>query len=80
MTTITVTANKYNTLFIDINGVEVADSSTFRRQRGFWNRLTQKWVKASDFTPKKVKADPSKVLAYLVKTGMPTVGRVVVDL
>ena len=67
--TITVTKNEYNTLFVKVCGVDVADSSTFRRRRGFWNKATQTHVAAPDFTPRKVKAAPSMVLAYLEMTG-----------
>lgn len=77
---ITVTANNFGTLFIELDGQLIADSATWRRQRGFNNKLTGEWVPAKDFTPAKVKATPALVTAYLAATGTPTAAPVTVAL
>jgi len=69
MNTVVITKNDYNTFFIYVNGEEVAGSSVFRRVRGFWNMKTEKWIKASSFTRKNIKKNPSIVLALLEQTG-----------
>ena len=74
--TINVTKNEYNSLFVEVEGVDIADSTTFRRKRHFWNRATQRSVPARDFTPAKVAENPGLVLAYLAKTGTVVVGTV----
>lgn len=78
--TITVTANEYNTLFIELDGQLIADSATFRRRRGFHNKLTGEWCYAKDFTPAKVKAAPALVTAYLAATGTETAAPIIVAL
>lgn len=76
---ITITKNEYNTLFVSYEGQDIADSTTFRRRRGFWNRATQQWVPAPRFTPAKVKKDPGMVIGLLAATGMQVIAPVVVD-
>ncbi len=78
--TIVVTANEYNTLFIEHDGILIADSATFRRQRGFNCKVTGQWTPARDFTPAKVKANPALVTAYLAATGYITGAAIVVAL
>lgn len=77
---ITVTANEYRTLFVHLDGQLIADSATFRRTRGFHNKLTGEWVAAKDFTPRKVKAAPGLVIGYLAATGTEIVAPVEVAL
>lgn len=72
MNIVTITSNEFNTWFITVNGELVADSSTFKRVRGFWNKQTQTWTKANKFTRKNIQRDPNIVLALLDKTGTPT--------
>jgi hypothetical protein len=69
--TITITRNEFNTVFININGELVADSATWNRQRGFSNKATGQWVIASEFTPRRIKADPDLALKFLALTGTP---------
>ena len=66
---LTVTKNKSNTLFINLDGELIADSSTWRRQRGFWNKTTQMYVDAAIFTPKNVAKNPELVIEFLTSTG-----------
>ena len=75
---IIVTKNEYNTLFIEMDGVLIADSATFRRQRGFNNKATGQWVNASKFTPRNVKNNPALVIDFLMQTGTLTVASVVI--
>ena len=63
--------NECNTLFIYVNGALVADSSTIRRQRSFWNKSTQECVRAQAFTPRKVSKNPDMVIDFLEMTGTP---------
>ena len=67
--TIEITKNEYNTIFIDIDGELVADSTTWNRKRGFLNKLTKNWMYAPEFTPRKVKANPDLALKFLALTG-----------
>lgn len=67
--TITVTANEFNTVFVYVDDALIADSSTFRRKRNFWNKLTQTCIPAKGFTPSKVKENPGMVTAMLTATG-----------
>lgn len=76
---ITITKNEYNTLFVSYEGQHIADSTTLRRRRGFWNAATKQYVAAPGFTPSKVKKNPSMVLELLAATGMQVVAPVVVD-
>lgn len=69
---VTIKTNEYKTFFIEINGEEVADSSTINRVRGFWNKQTQQWIKASKFTAKNIKKNPYIVLDLLSQTGIDT--------
>lgn len=63
-----VTRNR-GTLFVEHNGQLLADSATFNGVRGFHNKATGEWVAAGGFTPRNVKADPAKVVSFLLKTG-----------
>lgn len=76
---IIVRANEYGTLFVYMGGHMVADSCVFNRKRGFGNKLSGQYAMAADFTPAKVRKDPSKVLAYLAMTGTVACGSVVID-
>jgi len=67
------------TLFVALDGVDIANSSCIRRQRGFWNKLTQEYVDAKDFTPRKVRANPGLVLGYLAATGTEIAAAVRID-
>jgi hypothetical protein len=42
------------------------------RVRGFWNKKTQQWIKASKFTAKNIKKNPYIVLDLLSETGIDT--------
>ena len=75
--TITVSKNEYRTIFVEVDGVHVADSATMNRRRGFWNAATKQYVPAPDFTERKICKEPARGLRYLARTGMPVVGRVV---
>lgn len=70
--TIIVTANEYNTLFVELDGKLIADSATFRRQRGFHNKATGEFSAAKVCTPRKVKATPEIIRGYLALTGTET--------
>jgi len=76
--TIMVTKNEFNTIFVEMDGVLIADSATFRRQRGFYNRTNKQWVEAKGFTPRKVEANPALVLDFLRRTGLTTIASVTV--
>ena len=67
--TVKIEKNEFNTIFIYIDGALVADSSTFRRKRNFWNKLTKSCVAAKSFTPRTVKANPNMAIAMLAQTG-----------
>ena len=73
-----VTRNEFNTIFVEMDGQLVADSATWNRQRGFNNKATGEWVKASNFTPRNIKANPALVIDFLMQTGTLTVASVVV--
>ena len=73
-----VTKNEYGTIFVEMDGVLIADSATFRRQRGFNNKATGQWVNASKFTPRNVKKNPALVIDFLMQTGTLTGASVVV--
>ncbi len=77
---LTVTRNDFGTVFVHLDGVLIADSATFRRQRGFNNKLTGEWVPARGFTPRKVAADPSLVTDFLARTGTVTTAPITVAL
>jgi hypothetical protein len=66
---INIEKNEFNTLFVYVDGVLVADSSTMRRRRGFWNKVTQECVMAQAFTPRNVAKKPSMVVEFLEMTG-----------
>lgn len=72
MNIVAITSNEFNTFFITVNGELVADSSTVQRVRGFWNKSTQEWTKASKFTKRNIKKDPNIVLPLLAETGTDT--------
>jgi|TARA_R100000084_G_C4653973_1_gene151608 hypothetical protein len=74
--TLVVTANKYGTIFVEMNGNLIADSATWNRKRGFSNKMTGEWVSAPKFTAKKIKQSPEMVVEYLAKTGTLTVASV----
>ena len=76
---IVITANEFNTLFVALDGVQIADSSTHNRQRGFWNKLTQEWVPAPACTPRKVRANPTTVIELLAATGTVVCASVAID-
>ena len=73
---IAISANDFNTIFVnrlesatDL-GALLADSATFRRQRGFHNKATGEWAAAKDFTLRGIrKAGAGIVAAYLGMTG-----------
>lgn len=75
-TELKVTINDSNTLFIEMDGAIIADCAAFDRVRGFWNKLTEQWLPAKGFTPKKVKANPELVLQFLANSGTPMVASV----
>lgn len=66
MLTITINAG---TVHFYLNGEHVADSMTMRRARGFWNARTQQYVSAPELTPRKIRAQPARALAYFDMTG-----------
>jgi hypothetical protein len=70
MFNVIITTNEFGTFFVDINGELVADSATFRRQRGFFNKKTQQWIKAPKFTKKNIIKNPRMVLHLLSDTGL----------
>ena len=76
--TLTVTKNEFNTIFIELDGVLIADSATFRRQRGFNNKATKAFVPAKGFTPRNVAANPALVIEFLAATGLVTTAAVTV--
>lgn len=67
-----ITVNEYKTFFIELNGEQVADSSTINRVRGFWNSKTKQYTAAKNFTAKNIKKDPYIVLELLSNTGIDT--------
>ena len=75
--TIQLSQNDHGTIFVELDGTLIADSSTFRRQRGFWNKLTQQWTEAPAFTPRKARANPAMVLELLAATGTTVAASVV---
>jgi hypothetical protein len=72
MNTIIITNNEYGTFFISLNGQEVADSSSIRRVRGFWNKVTKEYTVAKEFTKKNILRNPFIVLDFLNLTGTDT--------
>ena len=66
---IRITKNESNTLHVWMGEHLIADSTTFRRTRGFWNKVTQTHIQAPQLTPKKVKQDPSLIRQALHQTG-----------
>ena len=75
---ILVTRNDHGSIFVEIDGDLVADSTTFRRRRGFWNKRTQEHADAPGFTPRKVAAAPELVRHFLALTGLDVTGPIVV--
>ena len=73
-----VSRNEFNTIFVEMDGVLIADSATWNRKRGFWNKMTRQHVPAAKFTPRNVKANPGMVIDFLQQTGTLTVASVVV--
>jgi hypothetical protein len=67
-----ITKNEFNTFFISINGEIVADSSTIKRVRGFWNSKTKQYTDGTTFTKKNISKDPYIVLPLLTATGIDT--------
>ncbi len=73
-----ITKNEFNTIFIELDGVLIADSATFRRQRGFSNKATKQWIIAKGFTPRNIAAKPAIVAEFLAATGFLTAAPIVV--
>ena len=73
-----VSRNEFGTIFVEMDGVLIADSATWNRKRGFSNKMTQQHVPAAKFTPRNVKANPDMVIDFLQQTGTLTVASVVV--
>ena len=77
---ILVTSNEYRTLFVYrlTSGAQrlsecelLADSATFRRQRGFHCKTTGEWTSAPDFTERKVRRNGAgHVAGYLGVCGV----------
>ena len=75
-------ANEVRTIFVNVLndsttlGDLLADSATFRRQRGFHNKATGEYVAAKDFTLRGIrKGGAGHVAAYLGMTGTDITGR-----
>lgn len=69
MMRINVTFNEFGTIFVEVDGKLVADSTTFNRKRGFWNKATKQLKFTPKFTPKKVEENPRMVIENLLATG-----------
>lgn len=69
MNIVTIIKNEYNTFFVFINGLQVAHSSTIKRQRGFWNSVTKQFACGKKFTKRNIQKDPYMVLGLLDATG-----------
>ena len=79
---IKLTDNEFGAIFVEVDGVLVADSTCINRKRGFWNKLTQTYVPARDFTRTRIRKSPRQMVAkYFAKTGYvaPAGSRVVID-
>ena len=79
---IIVSSNEYGTIFVNeanahgLLGALLADSATFRRQRGFHNKATGEWSSAPDFTARKIAQNGAgRVAGYMTLTGSDITGR-----
>lgn len=63
------TKNSYNTVFVYVDGVQIAQSVVLGRYRGLYNSRTKVSVPGRHLTPRKVKAAPESMIAALAQSG-----------